>query len=122
MAGGYLLMLRVNRPLQALASAAGEIGAGKTPAPLDENGPTEIRMLSHAFNQMTADLKRIDADRAVLLAGISHDLRTPLTHMRSLAEVALEAGANREQLSEALAECVEESDLSRVAQSCFGCH
>ena len=82
MAGGYLLMLRVNRPLQALASAAGEIGAGKTPAPLDENGPTEIRMLSHAFNQMTADLKRIDADRAVLLAGISHDLRTPLSRLR----------------------------------------
>ena len=81
-AGGYLLMLRVNRPLRALAAAAGEIGAGKTPAPLDENGPTEIRTLSHAFNQMTANLKQLDTDRAVLLAGISHDLRTPLSRLR----------------------------------------
>lgn len=81
-AGGYVLMLRVNRPLRALAAAAGEIGAGKTPSPLDENGPTEIRALSHAFNQMTANLKQLDADRAVLLAGISHDLRTPLSRLR----------------------------------------
>lgn len=81
-AGGYLLMLRVNRPLRALATAAGEIGAGKTPPPLDENGPTEIRTLSHAFNQMTSNLKQLDTDRAVLLAGISHDLRTPLSRLR----------------------------------------
>lgn len=81
-AGGYLLMLRVNRPLRALAAAAGEIGAGKTPLPLDENGPTEIRTLSHAFNQMTSNLKQLDTDRAVLLAGISHDLRTPLSRLR----------------------------------------
>lgn len=81
-AGGYLLMLRVNRPLRALAAAAGEIGAGKTPPPLDENGPTEIRTLSHAFNQMTSNLKQLDTDRAVLLAGISHDLRTPLSRLR----------------------------------------
>ncbi len=82
MAGGYLLMLRVNRPLRALAAAAREIGAGKTPTPLDENGPTEIRTLSHAFNQMTSNLKQLDTDRAVLLAGISHDLRTPLSRLR----------------------------------------
>ena len=81
-AGGYLLMLRVNRPLHALAAAAGEIGAGKSPRPLDENGPTEIRTLSRAFNQMTSNLKRLDTDRAVLLAGISHDLRTPLSRLR----------------------------------------
>lgn len=80
--GGYVLMLRVNRPLRALATAAGEIGAGKTPSPLDENGPSEIRALSRAFNQMTTNLMRIDADRGVLLAGISHDLRTPLSRLR----------------------------------------
>ena len=82
LAGGFLLMVRVNRPLRALAAAAGDIGAGKTPEPIDENGPTEIRTLSHAFNQMTSNLKQLDADRAVLLAGISHDLRTPLSRLR----------------------------------------
>ncbi|HEX7953421.1 MAG TPA: HAMP domain-containing protein, partial [Burkholderiales bacterium] len=90
-AGGYVLMLRVNRPLRALAAAAGEIGAGKTPLPLDENGPTEIRTLSHAFNQMTSNLKQLDADRAVLLAGISHDLRTPLSRLRLGVEMLDEA-------------------------------
>src|SRR5258708_20858283 len=81
-AGGYLLMLRVNRPLRALAAAAGEIGAGKTPPPLDENGPTEIRTLSHAFKQMTSNLKQLDAARTFLLAGISPDLRTPPPRLR----------------------------------------
>jgi two-component system osmolarity sensor histidine kinase EnvZ len=90
-AGGYLLMLRVNRPLRALAAAAGQIGAGKTPPPLDEDGPTEIRMLSHAFNQMTANLKQIDTDRGVLLAGISHDLRSPLSRLRLGVEMIAEA-------------------------------
>ncbi len=82
LAGGFLLMVRVNRPLRALVAAAGAIGAGKSPAPVDENGPTEIRALSHAFNQMNSNLKQLDADRAVLLAGISHDLRTPLSRLR----------------------------------------
>ena len=93
-AGGYLLMLRVNRPLQALAKAAGEIGAGKIPLPLDESGPTEIRTLSHAFNQMTSNLKRIDADRALLLAGISHDLRTPLSRLRLGLEMLADSEDN----------------------------
>jgi two-component system osmolarity sensor histidine kinase EnvZ len=91
-AGGLLLMLRVNRPLRALAAAAEQIGAGKTPSPLDEKGPTEIRTLSHAFNQMTSNLKQLDKDRAVLLAGISHDLRTPLSRLRLGIEMFGEAG------------------------------
>jgi len=91
-AGGLLLMLRVNRPLQALAAAAEQIGAGKTPHRLDESGPTEIRTLSHAFNQMTSNLKQLDNDRALLLAGISHDLRTPLSRLRLGIEMLGEAG------------------------------
>lgn len=91
-AGGYLLMVRVNRPLRALAGAAAEIGAGKTPPPVDEKGPSEIRALSHAFNQMNADLQQIDSNRAMLLAGISHDLRTPLSRLRLGVEMLGSAG------------------------------
>jgi two-component system osmolarity sensor histidine kinase EnvZ len=91
-AGGLLLMLRVNRPLRALAAAAEQIGVGKTPPPLDEKGPTEIRTLSQAFNQMSSNLTQLDNDRAVLLAGISHDLRTPLSRLRLGIEMLGEAG------------------------------
>jgi two-component system osmolarity sensor histidine kinase EnvZ len=80
--GATLIVARVNRPLKALSRAAAEVGRGRTPTPIAETGPTEIRTLAGAFNQMTADLKRADDERALLLAGVSHDLRTPLSRIR----------------------------------------
>jgi len=80
--GAALIVARVNRPLKALAHAAAEVGRGRMPAPIAETGPNEIRTLAGAFNQMTADLKRADDERALLLAGVSHDLRTPLSRIR----------------------------------------
>lgn len=72
----------VNRPLRQLDEAARAIGSGQEPAPLPENGPPEIRTVNQSFNRMAADLAQLERDRAVLLAGISHDLRTPLTRLR----------------------------------------
>jgi two-component system osmolarity sensor histidine kinase EnvZ len=80
--GAYLIVARNNRPLRELARAADEIGRGRTPPPIAETGPTEIRALARAFNQMGTDLRRIDDERALLLAGVSHDLRTPLSRIR----------------------------------------
>jgi two-component system osmolarity sensor histidine kinase EnvZ len=80
--GAYLIVARINRPLRALTEAAAQVGRGATPPPVDENGPTEIRTLSHAFNQMAIDRKKLDDERALLLAGVSHDLRTPLARIR----------------------------------------
>ncbi len=83
LAGAFLIVARINRPLRELTRAAAAIGRGQTPPPpVAESGPVEIRTLSRAFNQMTADLQRADADRALLLAGVSHDLRTPLSRIR----------------------------------------
>jgi len=80
--GAYLIVARINRPLRELTGAAAEIGRGRTPPPVAETGPSEIRTLAHAFNTMAADLKRLDEERAFLLAGVSHDLRTPLSRIR----------------------------------------
>lgn len=78
----------VNRPLARLSEAAGELGAGRTPEPLPETGPAEIATVNASFNRMVADLAQSERDRAVLLAGISHDLRTPLTRMRLEVEIS----------------------------------
>jgi len=72
----------VNRPLARLAQAARELGAGYTPARLPESGPAELAAVNRSFNRMVADLAQLEQDRAVLLAGISHDLRTPLARLR----------------------------------------
>jgi two-component system osmolarity sensor histidine kinase EnvZ len=80
--GAYLIVARINRPLRQLTKAADEIGRGRTPPPVAETGPSEIRTLASAFNRMAADLRRLDEERALLLAGVSHDLRTPLSRIR----------------------------------------
>ena len=102
----YLMVSRLNRPLRALAQAAGAIGKGKTPEALAESGPEEIRTLSHAFNEMSADLARLDADRALILAGVSHDLRTPLSRLR----LGLEMSGAEAQLRDGMTADIEEMD------------
>jgi two-component system osmolarity sensor histidine kinase EnvZ len=96
LAGAYLIMFRVTRPLKALAGAAVEVGRGRTPPPLEERGPGEVRTVARAFNQMSQDLARLDADRALILAGISHDLRTPLARLRLSAEMSNADSATRD--------------------------
>ena len=86
--GAWLIVSRINRPLKALAAAASDIGSGKMPAPLPESGPVEIETLARSFNQMSQDLARLDADRALFLAGVSHDLRTPLARLRLSTEMS----------------------------------
>lgn len=103
--GAWLIVFRITRPLKALQHAAREVGAGSTPERLDEGGPTELATVSRAFNQMSADLARIDQDRALILAGISHDLRTPLTRLRMGIEMA-----GDEFLREGMTADVEEMD------------
>ncbi len=72
----------VNLPLARLSNAARAIGRGQAPPTLPDQGPPEIRTVNASFNRMVADLAKLEQDRAVLLAGISHDLRTPLARLR----------------------------------------
>jgi two-component system osmolarity sensor histidine kinase EnvZ len=87
--GAFVVVFRVRRPLAALTRAAADIGRGRIPPPLEEaSGPDEIQTVSRAFNQMARDLARLEDDRALILAGVSHDLRTPLARLRLGLEMA----------------------------------
>lgn len=80
--GAFLIVSRISTPLRHLAEAAQLVGSGRRPQPLSEDGPQEIALVARAFNQMAGDLARNEAERAVILAGVSHDLRTPLARLR----------------------------------------
>jgi two-component system osmolarity sensor histidine kinase EnvZ len=86
--GAVFISRLINQPLANLASAARAIARGSNPAPLPEKGPAEIREANQSFNQMVQDLQQVETDRAVILAGISHDLRTPITRMQLELEMA----------------------------------
>ena len=78
-----VLARQLNRPLKRLQLAAIRVGRGLHSTQLEEySGPAEIRAVNRAFNQMTSNLARMDEDRALILAGVSHDLRTPLARLR----------------------------------------
>ncbi|GHG75429.1 two-component sensor histidine kinase [Alishewanella longhuensis] len=89
--GGWLLARHLNRPLQSLQLAAIQVGRGEFPAPLSEEaGATEIIAVTKAFNYMASGIRQLEQDRALLMAGVSHDLRTPLTRIRLASEMMTE--------------------------------
>lgn len=86
--GAFLIVTRISTPLRSLARTARLVGSGKRPPALPEDGPMEIAAVAHAFNQMAGDLARTDAERTLILAGVSHDLRTPLARLRLGVEMS----------------------------------
>ncbi|MEI8267504.1 MAG: ATP-binding protein [Betaproteobacteria bacterium] len=80
----------MSRPYRALSQAAQRLREGDVPPPLDEQAlAQEIREVNAGFNRMAAELARAEQDRAVMLAGLSHDLRTPLARLRLEAELSV---------------------------------
>lgn len=88
LAGALFISGFVNLPLARLTAATRAVARGQKPETLPEKGPREIREANHSFNQMVEDLNRIESDRALILAGISHDLRTPISRMLLEVEMA----------------------------------
>jgi two-component system osmolarity sensor histidine kinase EnvZ len=86
--GAAFISSLINLPLRRLTQATRDFAQGKRPAPLPEKGPLEIMEANRSFNQMVDELQQVESDRAVILAGISHDLRTPLARMQLELEMA----------------------------------
>ena len=83
-----ILVRQLNRPLALLQTSARRYTLlGETPKLKVDSGPVEIRQVNAAFNLMISSLEQAASDRTIMLAGISHDLRTPLTRMRLAAEL-----------------------------------
>ncbi len=92
LAGAWLIATTLARPLAAVTRAARRIGSGAAHEPLPEEGPRELRTVAAAFNRMAKSLESMERERAMVLAGISHDVRTPLSRLRLALEMS---GADR---------------------------
>jgi len=77
-----LFMRNQVRPIRRLALAAESFGKGRDVPDFKPEGATEVRLAAGAFLQMRERIRRTIAQRTEMLAGVSHDLRTPLTRMR----------------------------------------
>jgi len=91
LAGAALIARLINSPLKQLSFAASRVREGDLSAShLDERVATsEIREVNIGFNRMAQKLSKIEQDRAIMLAGISHDLRTPLARLRLETEMSV---------------------------------
>jgi len=106
LAGAWFIASNLARPLAAVTRAARRIGGGGAHQPLAEEGPRELRTVAKAFNRMASSLESMERERAMVLAGISHDLRTPLSRLR----LALEMSGANAGAAQAIAADVEEMD------------
>lgn len=115
----FAIHRRINRPLQQLVRASDRVGRDVWPDPIPTTGPVEIATVASAFNGMTARLAEMEATRAAMLAGISHDIRTPLTKLR--LAIALRHDASQAAVAERSIEDIDAIlqqfiDLARGAQ------
>ena len=92
--GAYVIASRINQPLSLLADAARKISKGEKAYKLPIEGALEMREVSRTFNEMNDALSRLDEERKLLLAGVSHDLRTPLARIRIAAEMLPEIASD----------------------------
>lgn len=97
--GAIFITRIINSPLKRLSFAASRIREGDFKHELTEVGASpEIRDLNRGFNRMARTLEKVEQDRAVMLAGISHDIRTPLTRLRLETEMAVPDAISRQNM------------------------
>ncbi|MFC5520196.1 sensor histidine kinase [Polaromonas jejuensis] len=106
LAGAAFIARLINRPLKQLSFAASRMRDGDFDASLlDEKVATsEIREVNIGFNRMAEQLSKIEQDRVIMLAGISHDLRTPLARLRLETEMSVTDADAREHMAADIAQ------------------
>lgn len=114
------IALRLSRPLAMLSTATAAIGKGEQQLTLPETGPDEIINLAQQFNRMAKEVNELLENRTTLLAGISHDLRTPLTRIKLTLEIMPQA--KDDDFKQSLIEDIDEIEhrLSEVLQLARG--
>lgn len=100
--GASLIQRRINRPLARLVDAAKALGEGRRRLMLPTDGPAETAALACGFNDMAEALARDEEERLLMLAGLSHDLRTPLAKIRLASEMLRDAGQGDRDLLDTL--------------------
>ncbi len=106
--GAYLIASRINRPLNLLVVAADKLRNGEPAPRLPEDSMDELQEVSKTFNDMAESLVRLDNERTLLLAGVSHDIRTPLARLRIAVELLPEKGC--ENLKSGMIEDIADMD------------
>ena len=99
--GAAAITNRINRPLKQLSLAASRVREGRyRDTALDEAASTsEIREVNIGFNRMAERLAKVEEERVLMLAGISHDLRTPLARLRLETELSVHEAESRQAMS-----------------------
>lgn len=108
LAGAWWLQRQIHRPLAQVVRAARGIAQGAPHTPLPEHGPLEIAAVAHSINHLAGALDDAQRERALMLAGISHDLRTPLTKLR--LAVAIAQPALEPEIAASMARSMDEMD------------
>lgn len=93
LAGAYLIASRISQPLSQLVVAVNQVRKGKSPEKLPQDSMSEMSEVNRTFNRMVEALAELDQERTLILAGVSHDIRTPLARLRLAVEMLPEKEA-----------------------------
>ena len=95
-----IFMRQQIKPIEKLSKAAQQFGLGKKMENFKPSGATEVRRAAEAYLKMQERIERFIEQRTLMLAGVSHDLRTPLTRLKLQLEMLADDKTNTELLSD----------------------
>ncbi len=100
----------ITKPISQVVQALRELEQGRHPAAVaEDHGPREVRELTRGFNTMVHSLESAAGERRLMLAGLSHDLRTPLTRLQLMVELQDDSSDKHDMLSDL-------EELSRIVR------